>query len=138
MKCKLIILFILLLFLSCSQYYYKNLIDCNGPERKAKILSLTQKVIPAIEKARLTGKFFVQSSEDPIPNLIFYLTSKTDTFQLKTNDFGIFSFHSQKNATFKMFIKNVGYEPSVVDSIPLGKGKETSILIELKEQIILD
>jgi hypothetical protein len=139
MKCKLIILFFLLLFLSCSQhFYFKNKIGYTGQERKAKIQSLTHKVLTINDSALFTGKFVVQSLGNPIPNLIFYLTSKTDTFQLKANNFGFFSFYSQKNETFKMFIKYVGYEPSIVDSIPLTKGNETSMIIELKEKIILD
>ena len=139
MKLKLFILCIPFLIFSCSQHvYYKNKINFNGHERKAKILSLSQNVWPNNEKGLLIGKFVIQNSKDPIPLIIFYLTSKTDTIQIKTNNVGIFSFYSKKNATFKMFIKYEGYEPSVVDSIPISIGKETLVLVELKEQIILD
>jgi hypothetical protein len=130
---------ILLLLISCSQrIYYRNYVLINGPEKKAKVLSLTQQLLPTNEMSILNGKFVAAGSGDSIPNITFFLTSKTDTIRLNTNNFGEFSFSSQKNEIFKMTIKYVGIEPCVVDSIPLAKGKQISFLVELKEQLVPD
>jgi hypothetical protein len=137
MKSKLILLSVLFAFFSCSQrLYYKYAINYNGLEKKATILSLTQKTLVNNERALLTGKFVVENSKETIPALLFYLASKTDTTHIETNKEGNFSFYFNKNSIFKMFIKYVGFEPSVVDSIPLILGKETSIIVELKEKPI--